>query len=56
MITAFKANGVKRIYGVPGDSLNGLTDAMRKDGSITWLHTRHEETAAFAAGAATCDR
>ena len=51
MITAFKANGVKRIYGVPGDSLNGLTDAMRKDGSITWLHTRHEETAAFAAGA-----
>ncbi|GAA1499083.1 ubiquinone-dependent pyruvate dehydrogenase [Paeniglutamicibacter kerguelensis] len=51
MIAVFKANGVKRIYGVAGDSLNGLTDAVRKDGSIAWLPVRHEETAAFAAGA-----
>jgi pyruvate dehydrogenase (quinone) len=43
--------GVKRIYGVPGDSLNGITDAIRKRGDIQWAHMRHEETAAFAAGA-----
>src|SRR5246500_2102863 len=43
--------GVKRIYGVVGDSLNGLTDALRRLGKIEWLHMRHEEGAAFAAGA-----
>jgi pyruvate dehydrogenase (quinone) len=43
--------GVKRVYGVVGDSLNGLTDAIRKSKKIEWLHTRHEEAAAFAAGA-----
>jgi pyruvate dehydrogenase (quinone) len=43
--------GVRRVYGVVGDSLNGLTDAIRKSGQIDWLHVRHEETAAFAAGA-----
>jgi pyruvate dehydrogenase (quinone) len=43
--------GVKRVYGVAGDSLNGITDAIRKRGDILWAHTRHEETAAFAAGA-----
>ena len=43
--------GVKRIYGIVGDSLNGLTDAIRKQGKIEWLHVRHEEVAAFAAGA-----
>ena len=43
--------GVKRIYGVAGDSLNGITDALRKRGDMQWAHTRHEETAAFAAGA-----
>ena len=43
--------GVKRIYGVVGDSLNGLTDVIRRQGKIEWLHTRHEEVAAFAAGA-----
>jgi pyruvate dehydrogenase (quinone) len=43
--------GVKRIYGVVGDSLNGFTDALRRQESIEWLHTRHEEGAAFAAGA-----
>ena len=41
--------GVKRIDGVVGDSLNGITDALQQDGSIRWLHTRHEEAAAFAA-------
>src|ERR1700733_316469 len=43
--------GVKRVYGVVGDSLNGLTDVMRKNKQIEWLHVRHEEVAAFAAGA-----
>src|ERR1700759_2452987 len=43
--------GVERIYGVVGDSLNGLTDSLRRQGKIAWLHTRHEEVAAFAAGA-----
>src|ERR1700754_4886078 len=45
------AAGVKRVYGVVGDSLNGLTDALRRQGAIQWIHTRHEEAAAFAAGA-----
>src|SRR3984893_8445208 len=43
------AAGVKRIYGIVGDSLNGLTDALRHQGKIEWLHVRHEEVAAFAA-------
>jgi len=43
--------GVKRVYGIVGDSLNGLTDAIRRQGKIEWLHVRHEEVAAFAAGA-----
>ena len=43
--------GVKRIYGVAGDSLNGITDAIRKRDDIRWAPMRHEETAAFAAGA-----
>ncbi len=45
------AAGVKRIYGIVGDSLNGLTDAIRRQGKIEWIHVRHEEVAAFAAGA-----
>ena len=45
------AGGVRRVYGLPGDSLNGFTDALRRDGSIQWLHVRHEEAAAFAATA-----
>src|SRR5579859_5832170 len=45
------ASGVKRIYGIVGDSLNGLTDALRRQGKIEWNHVRHEEVAAFAAGA-----
>jgi pyruvate dehydrogenase (quinone) len=49
--TTLAAAGVKRIYGVVGDSLNGLTDALRRQGKIAWIHVRHEEVAAFAAGA-----
>src|SRR5271169_4832647 len=46
------AAGVKRMYGIVGDSLNGLTDAIRRQGKIEWLHAgRREEVAAFAAGA-----
>ena len=45
------AVGVKRIYGIVGDSLNGLTDSIRRQGKIEWIHVRHEEVAAFAAGA-----
>ncbi|CAO3381953.1 ubiquinone-dependent pyruvate dehydrogenase [Azospirillum argentinense] len=43
--------GVERIWGVTGDSLNGLNDSLRRLGRIAWMHVRHEETAAFAAGA-----
>ena len=43
--------GVKRIYGIVGDSLNPVTDAIRRNGKLQWIHVRHEETAAFAAGA-----
>ena len=43
--------GVRRIYGVSGDSLNGITDSIRVRRDMQWVHLRHEETAAFAAGA-----
>jgi pyruvate dehydrogenase (quinone) len=43
--------GVQRVYGIVGDSLNPVTDAIRRNGKIQWVHVRHEETAAFAAGA-----
>jgi pyruvate dehydrogenase (quinone) len=43
--------GVQRVYGVAGDSLNGITDAVRRRADIHWVPVRHEETAAFAAGA-----
>jgi len=43
--------GVRQIYGVSGDSLNGITDSIRETKQIQWIHVRHEETAAFAAGA-----
>jgi pyruvate dehydrogenase (quinone) len=49
MVATLRASGVRRVYGIPGDSLNGFTDALRRDGSITWEHVRHEEAAAFAA-------
>lgn len=43
--------GIERVYGVVGDSLNGFTDALRREDAIDWIHMRHEEGAAFAAGA-----
>ena len=43
--------GVRQIYGVSGDSLNGITDSIRTRHDLQWVHVRHEETAAFAAGA-----
>ncbi|WP_255953770.1 pyruvate dehydrogenase [Streptomyces odontomachi] len=43
--------GVKRLYGVVGDSLNPVVDAVRRHPGMDWIHVRHEETAAFAAGA-----
>jgi pyruvate dehydrogenase (quinone) len=51
MVSTLKASGVRRVYGIPGDSLNGFTDALRRDGEITWQHVRHEEAAGFAAAA-----
>jgi pyruvate dehydrogenase (quinone) len=49
MVATLKESGVRRIYGVPGDSLNGFTDALRRDDEVRWQHVRHEEAAAFAA-------
>jgi pyruvate dehydrogenase (quinone) len=43
--------GIKRIYAVTGDSLNEVNDAVRRQGSIQWVHVRHEEAGAYAAGA-----
>lgn len=43
--------GVTRVWGVAGDSLNGITNTIRTTDGIDWMHVRHEETAAFAAGA-----
>ncbi|MFE5811928.1 ubiquinone-dependent pyruvate dehydrogenase [Streptomyces sp. NPDC056479] len=51
IVSMLKASGVRRVYGLPGDSLNGFTDALRRDGTIAWGHVRHEEAAAFAAAA-----
>ena len=48
-VSTLSASGVERVYGVPGDSLNGFTDALRRDGRVAWQHVRHEEAAAFAA-------
>ena len=49
IVEIFEQAGVKRIFGVVGDSLNGLTESLRKRQSIDWVHVRHEEVAAFAA-------
>src|SRR6478672_11180499 len=51
MAETLEVAGVKRVYGVVGDSLNGFTDSLRRRKKIEWVHVRHEETAAFAAGA-----
>ena len=51
LVKTLAVAGVKRIYGIVGDSLNGITDALRREKTIEWVHVRHEEVAAFAAGA-----
>jgi len=51
IVEIIKDAGVKRVYGLPGDSLNGFTDALRRDGDVAWQHVRHEEAAAFSAAA-----
>src|SRR5712672_2201802 len=51
MVDTLVQAGVERVYGLPGDSLNGFTDSIRKQKKLQWIHVRHEETAAFAAGA-----
>jgi pyruvate dehydrogenase (quinone) len=51
LVDTLVAAGAKRIYGVAGDSLNGITDSIRPRADIHWIPVRHEETAAFAAGA-----
>lgn len=49
IVDTLEQAGVERIFGVVGDSLNGLTEALRETGRIRWVHVRHEEAAAFAA-------
>jgi len=51
LVETLASRGVSRIYGVAGDSLNGITDSIRRQDQLRWMHVRHEETAAFAAGA-----
>jgi pyruvate dehydrogenase (quinone) len=51
LVETLEVAGVKRIYGLVGDSLNGITESLRQRGSIAWSPVRHEEVAAFAAGA-----
>jgi pyruvate dehydrogenase (quinone) len=51
IVETLHAAGVRRVYGIPGDSLNGFTDALRRQRDMRWVHVRHEEAAAFAAGA-----
>ena len=51
LATTLANAGVTRIWGVTGDSLNGLSDSLRRLDRIAWMHVRHEEVAAFAAGA-----
>jgi pyruvate dehydrogenase (quinone) len=51
LVETIAGAGVERVYGLCGDSLNGITDAIRTHKKIQWVHVRHEETAAFAAGA-----
>lgn len=51
LVDVLAQTGVQRIYGVSGDSLNGITNSIRKQERVRWVHMRHEESAAFAAGA-----
>ncbi|MGC1303003.1 MAG: ubiquinone-dependent pyruvate dehydrogenase [Caulobacteraceae bacterium] len=51
MVDTLKEAGVKRVYGIIGDSLNGFIDSLRRKGGVDWVHMRNEEAGAFAAGA-----
>ncbi|MGR5352072.1 ubiquinone-dependent pyruvate dehydrogenase [Vibrio sp. DNB22_19_2] len=51
IVKLLREASIQRIWGVTGDSLNGLADSLKSDGSIQWIGVRHEEVAAFAAGA-----
>jgi len=51
LVDTLVAAGVNKIYGLAGDSLNGITDSIRSRNDMRWIHVRNEETAAFAAGA-----
>jgi pyruvate dehydrogenase (quinone) len=53
IVATLQAAGVERCYGVVGDTLNHITDSIRKS-EIAWVHVRHEEAGAFAAGAEAC--
>ena len=48
--TIYRA-GIRHIYAVTGDSLNEVNDAVRRAGTVRWIHMRHEESGAFAAAA-----
>ena len=49
VVATMEQAGIRRIFGIVGDSLNGLNEALRSRGTIEWVHVRHEEVAAFAA-------
>ncbi|MET7997167.1 pyruvate dehydrogenase [Amycolatopsis sp. NPDC005232] len=51
LVRTLRDAGVERIYGIVGDSLNPIVDAVRRTDGIEWVHVRHEEAAAFAAAA-----
>ncbi len=51
LVDSLHSSGVRRVYGIAGDSLNGVTDALRRNGDVEWVHVRHEEAGAFAASA-----
>src|SRR6202045_1270148 len=51
MVEALVEVGVKRVYGVAGDSLNSIVDGVRRHDGITWVQVRHEEVGAYAAAA-----
>ena len=51
LVQTLEAAGIARIFGLVGDSLNGITDSLRGHDHIAWIPVRHEEVAAFAAGA-----
>ncbi len=51
LVETLMLSGVERVYGLPGDSLNAITDSIRTHTQMRWVHVRNEEAAAFAAGA-----